>query len=309
MRPVSKEHQQRLSEIKENVEQSYQYFQENYKRFHEFVKFVFKTSLSDQDLNTLRSLGKPTIEFNILESFVSRLRGEFAKQQPSLRVRAADGVPVSSLNDEFQQTIDVIEAHLRAIFFDAGNDKLEYNIYSDLLAGGFSVLEVYTDYINEMSMEQNIYVDRVFDPTLCGFDPLARESHKGDGKYCFQLYPRTKEQFVDEYGKDKAERMRYSKNLGGFGWSYRDESEEIVLVCDYYEKKQRKAKIVKLSNGQTMEAKEYEDLLQAWGDEVRLEQPPVIVRERKTTIETIVRYRLCENEVLDYKETNYKQPA
>lgn len=306
MAHIAEKHLNRLKDIKATIEQSYQYFKDNNDRYHEFIKFVFQSSMTQDDLETLEKLGKPQIEFNILESFVSRLRGEFAKQQPSLTVRANDGIPVSQLTPEFTKTIDVIEAYLRAIFFDANNDKLEYQVYSDLLAGGFSVLEVYTDYVHENSFEQNIYVDRVFDPTLTGFDPLARTSHKGDGKYCFQLYPMTKKAFEAKYGSKLTDNMSFSKNVSGFGFSYRSESEEIVLVCDYYEKKYKEEKILLLTNGQTVTEKEYEKIQQRWIDEVILDPIPEIVKERKTTKESIVRYRLCESEVLDYTETNYK---
>jgi len=306
MAETGKDSSDRLKQIKERIEQAHTYFNDNYKRFHDYVKFVFKTSLSQRDIKILRDMGKPTSEYNILESFVSRLRGEFAKQQPSLTVRAADGVPINMLTPEFNKTIDVMEAHLRAIFFDASNDKLEYNIYSDLLAGGFSVMEVYTDYVNEMSFEQNIYVDRVFDPTLCGFDPLARESHKGDGAFCFQVFPMSRKRFEEEHGKDLAETMSYSKNIAGFGWSYRDEREEIILVCDYYEKAKKNETIVKLTNGHSMVKKEYDRKLIEWEKQGILEQPPQVINERKTTIETIERYRLCENKILDHKTTSYK---
>jgi len=308
MAEIAKKYRDRLPDLKEAVEQSQQYFQDNVNRYHEFMKFVFKTSMTQDEEATLRDLGKPTIEFNILEAYISRLRGEFSKQQPSLTVRAADGVPVSMLTKDFIQTIDVIEAHLRAIFFDASNDKLEYNVYSDLLAGGFSVLEVYTDYVNEMSFEQNIYVDRVFDPTLTGFDPLARDSHKGDGNYCFQLFPKTRKQFEEDYGKEKSEQMSFTRNLSGFGWSYKNEKEEIVLVCDYYEKVRKRVKIIKLTNGHTVTEKEYIAFISKWEESEKIEQPPLPVGEpRWTTIEEIVRYRFCENELLDYVPTNYKQ--
>lgn len=297
----------KLKYLKEQVEKAHDYFQPNNDRYHEFVKFVFRTSLTTQDEAILEELGKPALEFNILESFVSRLRGEFAKQQPSLRVRAADGVPLNKLTPDFNKTLEVVEAHLRAMFFDATNDKLEYNIYSDLLAGGFSVMQVYTDYINEMSMEQNIYVDRVFDPTLCGFDPLARESHKGDGRFCFQLYPKTRKEFEEEHGKEKAETMKWSRNLEGFGWSYRDEKEEMVLVCDFYEKKRTKNTLLKLSTGETILKKDHPKFIKEWEESGNIEQLPVVTSERKNLIETIVRYRFCENEILeDAVETNFK---
>ena len=119
----------RLDEIKFNIEQSSQYFKDNNARYNYFLNFVFNTSLTSQDKTKLNTLQKPTIEFNILEALVSRLRGEFAKQEPGVVVRAADGVPVERLTPEFLQTMDVIEAHIREIFFDASNDSLEYKVH------------------------------------------------------------------------------------------------------------------------------------------------------------------------------------
>ena len=272
MAEVAKRYAERLEDIKESVEQSREYFQRNIDRYNEFMRFVFKTSLSSEDIAALNELGKPTIEFNIVEALISRLRGEFAKQQPGLTVRAADGIPTQMLTPTFTQQINVVEAHLRAIFFDASNDKMEYNVYSDLLAGGFSAMRVFTDYVNEMSFEQNINVERVFDPTLCGWDPMARDSHKGDGQYCFELFPMTRKEFEDDYGTKLSDSMNYTRNIGGFGWSYKSEKEDIILVCDYYEKKRKRVKIVKLSNGHTVLENDYKAFLGKWEAESFMEE-------------------------------------
>ena len=307
MAEVAKKYADRLDEIKESVEQSREYFQDNVDRYHEFMKFVFKTSMTEEDLAALNELGKPTIEFNIVEALVSRLRGEFAKQQPGLTVRAADGVPTQMLTKEYTQQLEVIEGHLRAVFFDASNDKLEYNVYTDGLAGGYSAMRVFTDYVNEMSFEQNINVERVFDPTLCGWDPMARESHKGDGQYCFELSPMTRKEFEDDYGSKVTERMKFTRDLAGFGWSYKNSKEDVILVCDFYEKKRKRVKIIKLTNGHTVLESKYKEFLELWEAESFLEQPPLPVGEpRWTHLETICRYRLCESEVLEYTETNFK---
>ena len=306
MTDIAKKHTDRLVELKKSVEEAQEYFRDNVQRYEKFMKFVFKTSLNDMEDGTLADRGMPTIEFNILEAYISRLRGEFAKQQPSLMVRAADGVPLSMLNKEFTATLEVVEAHLRAVFFDGANDMLEYNIYSDLLAGGFSVLKVYTDYINEMSFEQNICVERAFDPTLCVFDPLARTSHKGDGRFCAELYPMTKEEFEDKFGADALEGMKFTRSLSGFDWSFQNEQEEIVLVCDYYEKQNKRETILKLTNGHSVTAKEYDKFLAEWEESGMIEQPPAVVKKRKTMVEKIVRYRFCESMLLDVTETDYK---
>jgi hypothetical protein len=303
---VSNIHQSRLDEIKDNIKESCEYFEMNVKRFQEFMKFVFDTALSPEDLDKLQILQKPAIEFNILEAMISRLRGEFAKQEPGITVRAADGVRVENLTPELIQTLQVVEAHLREIFFDAANDSLEYDIYSEALGGGYSVAKVYTDYINEMSFEQKIVVDKVFDPTLTGFDPLARKSHKGDGRYCFEIYPKTKNEFIEEFGAEAAKNFKFARNLGDFNWTYLNEQQEIVLVCDYFEKKIKKVKIVKLSNGHIITKRDYKKLIELWENSGTIEQAPIVLQERDTELTTIVRYRLCDDSILEYAETDYK---
>lgn len=306
MGEIAKKHADRLPELKKFVEEAALANKENVERFEKFTKFVFKTSLGDDEAASLASNGMPTLEFNILESHVSRKRGEFIKQQPSLEVRAEDGVPLSMLTPEFTQTIDVIEAHLRAIFFDGTNDMLDYNVYTDLLVGGFSAVRVFTKYVNEMSFEQNICVERVFDPTLTIFDPLARQSHKGDGRYCGELYPMTQKQFEEEFGSEFSKEMTYTRNLGPFDWSYQNEAEKVILVCDFYEKKKRKTTIYKLSNGHSVTKEDYNKFIEDWEGQGIIAQPPIPVHERKTDLEYICRYRFCESGVLDYVETNYK---
>lgn len=306
MGQLAKVHTDRLKQLKQIVEEGQEYFRPNVKRFEKFTKFVFKSSMNDDEEATLADVGKPPLEFNILESFVSRNRAEFAKQQPNLMVRAADGIPINMLTREFVETISVIEAHLRAIFFDGTNDMLDYNVYSDLLAGGFSVLRTYTEYVNEMSFEQNICVERVFDPTLTVFDPLARKSHKGDGRYCAELYPMTRERFEEEFGVEATENMKFTRSLSGFDWSFENEKEEIVLVCDYYERKKKKATIYKLTNGHSVTKEEYNQLLEKWNAEGNIQQPPAIIKQRQSYVEYICRYRFCESMVLDYIETDYK---
>jgi hypothetical protein len=306
--PIAKKYATRLDEIKDNIRASHNYFENNFNRYHEFLKFVFKTSLGADDETKLNILQKPIVEFNILEAMISRLRGEFIKQEPMITARAAEGIRVEDLTDDFLDTLEVIEGHLREIFFDASNDALAYNVYSDLLAGGFSVVHVFTDYINSMSFEQNIRVERVFDPTLTGFDPLARDSHKGDGSYCFQLYPKTREEFEKEFGDDSTRNMRFVRNsqMGNFNWSYISQDQEIVLLAEYFAKRKKKERIVKLSNGHTIIKRHYEEFMEMWKEEGFIEQAPIVISERETVIEVIERYLVCEDKVLTREVTSYR---
>jgi hypothetical protein len=307
MTEVAKRYSDRLVELKKTVEEAQEYFSENVNRFNEFMRFVFKSSMNQQEIAALLTTGRPTIEFNILEAYISRQRGEFATHQPEVTVRAADGVTLSSLTPDFTKQIEVIEAHFRAILSDASDDMLSYNVYTDLMAGGFSVIKVMTEYVNEMSFEQNIIRSRVFDPTLCFFDPLARASHKGDGRYCGELSPMTRSAFTEQYGTEATSKMTFTRSLAGFNWSFSNELEDIILVCDFYEKKCKREKIIKLSNGHVVPEKSYKKFMEMWEQESHIEQPPIPVGEpRITIIETICRYRICESQVLEYVETDFK---
>lgn len=310
---ISKVHTDKLEAIKSKIEQSYKYMQPNYDRYQKFMKFVYDTSLSEDDIAKLRVLKKPNIEFNILEAYINRRIGEFSQHEPSLQVRAADGLTTKQIDQKLIQTIEVVEGHIREIIDSTSNDGLQTNLYRDTMGGGFSVAEVYTDYISDLSFEQCIKVERVFDPTLCGFDPLARESHKGDGEYCFKVIPRTKEDFEAEYGKGSTEGMTFSRDTsaGSFNWSYMNEQQskynKILLEVWYYQKERKSEKIVKLSNGHVIVKRHYDQLLDFWTKvERRIEQPPAIVEERWSEIESIHFYKLVENKVIDHKVTNYK---
>jgi hypothetical protein len=297
---------EKLKALKKQVTSSYIYFRKNKDRFNEFMRFVFNTSLSNEDITKLQAVQKPTIEFNVIEAMINRLRGEFAMHEPGIVVRAADGVPMQKYTPQFLKMIEVIESYMRLIITDTANDGLTYKLYTDILGGGYSVAEVYTDYINELSFDQKIVVKRVYDPTMTGFDPLARESHKGDGEYCFQLYPRTTEHFIEEFGKEPLTHMSFSRSVGEFAWTYSSQNEQIVLVCEFFQKVKKDVEIVKLSTGHVVTEKHYDKLLKMWNEKGFIEQAPIVIEKRKSCLESIVRYRFCDTKVLSYDETDYK---
>ncbi len=297
---IAKKYVEELPRLKKNVRNTYTYFQPNYKRFNEFRRFVFDSSLTDDDKLVLDALKKPKIEFNIGEAYISRLRGEFSKQQPSIVVTADDGAKVSS------ELIDTVENHLRHILFDANKNGCEYNVYTDILSGGFSAIKVTTEYAHSMSFNQVIKFDRVYDPTLVGFDPLARQPHKGDGRFCFELFPKSREEFEEEYPNIDLHGVDFTRNVDGFNWSYSNNQEEILLICDFYEKKKRRKKIVELVNGHVMTMDDYADFVERWNASGMIEQAPAIKGSpRWTDIETICRYRFIETKMLEYVETDF----
>jgi Skp family chaperone for outer membrane proteins len=294
---VAKRYQDNLERIKTTIRRAHDGFKPNYDRYNEYKRFVFDTSLDSAEITLLMTLSRPQIEFNVLEAYVSRLLGEFSKQEPDIEVSSDDHTKTDPI------MLKVVEEHLRHVLTDSKNHHTRYEVYKDLLAGGFSVLKVYTDYDNPMSMKQEICIERVFDPTLCGFDLLSKYSHKGDGRFCFELYPKSKEDFEEEFPDVKIDALSFRRDMAGFNWSYLNDTGKMLIVCDYYEKKKKETKIVQLVDGSVKKWDDYKKMLDEWKD---LAAPPAIVgKPRKTTIEQICRYRLIENQVLEYVETDF----
>jgi len=295
---VAQKHQDHLERIKTNVRRAHDYFQPNYDRYNEFRRFVFESSLSDADITLLMTLSHPQIEFNVLEAYISRLLGEFSKQEPDIEVSADDQ------NNADPTTIKVVEQHLRHTLLDSDNHHTKYEVYKDVLSGGFSTLKVITDYAKPMSMHQVINIERSYDPTLCGFDQLAKLPHKGDGRFCFELFPMDKETFEEQYPDISLDTVNFTRQFSGFSWSYLNDNTPTLIVCDYYEKKKRKVKIVQTTDeNKTMTLRKYEEMVKNWQD---FSMPPGIVgKPRMTELETICRYRLIENQIIEYVETDF----
>lgn len=305
MAVVAQRYQSELERIKENVKKSHDYFQINYKSFNDMRKFIFYTNLSAQERSTLNLTGKPQIEANVLEAYLSRLLGEFSKQEPSITVSADYNATVDP------KMIDLVEGHMRHNLCDANKDGFEYEVYRNMISGGYDVAKILTKYANENSFEQIFSVERVFDPTLCGFDPLARLPHKGDGNYCYELYPKRKEE-LKEMGVDVKEFTFARGDESGFAWSYRNIHEDIALLCDYYEKKKKIVTIVQIADNditgssKVMTMDEYEKFVAWWEKQGFIAQVPEIARKRRTEKVIICRYVFCENRVLSYTETNFR---
>ena len=296
MKDVAKRYQDNLARIKKKVRNAHDYFKDNYDRYNEFRRFVFDSSLKEDEITLLQTIGRPQLEFNVLEAYISRLLGEFSKQEPDIEVNAFDEDKADPI------IIKVVEQHLKHVFMDDNNEHTRYEVYKDLLSGGFSTIKVLTDYEHPMSMNQVIRIERQ-EPTLTGFDKLARFSHKGDGQFCFQLFPKDKEEFMEENPDTKLENLSFRRDFAGFNWSYLNDNSQIIVVADYYEKKKKAETIVQIRDGRVMTTSQYRKMIDTWND---ITVPPSIVgKPRKTNIDTICRYRLIENQILEYEETDF----
>ena len=71
--------------------------------------------------------------------------------------------------------------------------------------------------------------------------PLAYEVMKGNTSDRTTL-PGFLKKIEEQYGKEATKLMTFTRSMAGFNWSFKNEMEDIILVCDLYEKKCKKEK-------------------------------------------------------------------
>lgn len=293
-----------LHELKDKVNYWMVYFEENNKRFRRFTKFLSKTTLDSAAVSALKELGKPVIEFNSLAQEVSRQRAQFAMNEPGFEISIADGFMFQDIPKDVLSQMEFLEGHVRHELSNKNNDMLQYRTFTNQTVGGYSAWEMKEEYASKRSAEKKLRLRCTYHPTMTGWDPTARLSHKGDGDYCFELVPMRVHDYEREFGKFTKNEKFYPKNLGDITWSYKNMTEQMVIVCYLYHKEKKRVKYIQLTDGQLMTKKEYDDFLIDWENKDMTEMPPIPTDVSKyETDEIIHRYVFSECGELEYEKT------
>lgn len=302
---VAEVHLAKLKFIKDKIENSRNYFSENNNRYMNSMSFVYLSNLTSSDKQKLTLLQKPTIEFNVCKALISKQRGEFAIHEPAFMINAADSASPDTITPEFLETLEIVGGHIDELISSSKTDNLPFDTYGQTLGGGFGAWKVEIDYASPKSFDLKPVLKRMVNPTLVGFDPLALDSHKGDGEYCYELFPMSKEEFEIEYGKGILEKASFSRDFsaGSFNWNYTNGTQKIVTVCEFYLKTKKRVKLYRLSNGAAVTQKHYDESMKHWLEKAELKQPPIVLEERWSYEESIEKYTLCGQKVIKHEDT------
>lgn len=292
------EQRQKAEKIKAKINRQRAYFRSNYERFDEFYQFTHQTTLTAEDRDALEALEKPVLEYNIINAMVSRLCGEYSKQEPQLYASAINGQQVDP------RTVQVVEGYFRHMLVETNKKNGQYLVYRDQLSGGMSCWKIYTDYRSPRSFAQDIILDRVYHPTLCGFDPLAQDQTKKDAEWYYELFPMQLSVFQQKFPDVDISELHFG-SASSSAWTYRQDGEKIIVVCDFYEKKYETVTIVELADGQVLTKEDYKKMVEEWD---RFEQVPVKTNERVTTDGYFCRVRLIENQIIEEVDTDFTEP-
>lgn len=207
--------------------------------------------------------------------------------------------PPSPIKVQDIKLAELLGKHLNYLINSANNHDLQYQVMKDLLVGGWSVIEIELAYDHAMSMIPKMKFTLPDDRTMCFFDARARLEDKSDGDFCGKKFHMTKSDFELYYPDANIKELKFEQSSQDNLWSYRNDNQDVLVVCDYYYKVKTPLDIVQLSTGDVMPLAVYKKLK----DEMKLFK---VGDTRKTVIEKIHHCRFIGNQRLEERETEFK---
>lgn len=249
------------------------YWRFNIDQYHEVTQFVMGDQWREDEARVFETYKKIPLTFNKLAPLVRHLEGEQRQNTPALQVNPSENVP--------EKTGEVRTALVKDISLNSDSKVVYQTSFSHSAIGGFGAFMVMNDYENTRDFNQVIYVKGFKDPTRCFWDISAEDICKVDGMFSGFRTRVSRKKFRSMYGKD------IERNIGSEG---NDETtqgfwdDDQITVIDYFSRKYDKIKLIQLSNGLVIEAKDIDRLEKIVIDEMELlvweGEPVTILQDR-----------------------------
>jgi hypothetical protein len=188
----------------------------------------------DDDNRPCLTINKARVHNNIIIN-------ESLQNKSSIKVRPTGGIAT-------YESAQAIQSMIRRIEYISKSDSVYEKAIRDQVDGGLGFVFLETKYVNNRTMDQDIYLKKCKNPLCVYIDPDASDSDGLDAAFGFVFESMSKEKFDVRYPKFK---NRVGKSTLG-----NDESwlmDDMVQVAMYYTKEQKKDTFVTFVDPDTEE--------------------------------------------------------
>ena len=266
----------------ENASDSWSYI---YEEAVEDVKFVDDDEdgqWSDQMLKSRAN--RPCLTFDKLSTSVDRVIGGQLSNMPSVKIRAAE--------EGDEDIAEVYQGLIRQI--DQRGIQAIKTAFKFAVKGGFGCFLVDHDYIDDVSLDQDILIREVKNPFSVLIDPIIQAERTTEARFGFLFQDMERKEFDRLYPDqpDVSESEFLTSNTSET-WI----TEDYVRVADYYRIVLEESTLVQLSDGRVLDLKE----VQPVRDELNL-QGITLGKTRKVQKRKLERFKITANNILEEVE-------
>lgn len=239
----------------------------------------------DADAKQRRDEGRPMLTINRLPAFARQVVNDARQNKPSIKVR-----PVDDQGDP--AVAEVLNGVIRNIEAISGADIAYDTAVENAVYGGIGYLRCDVDYAHDDSFDLDIKIARVANPFSVYGDPHSTAADGSDWMRAFVVDRYTHDQFKAKW---KGAEVADWDEADDYTQAWVDEN--TVQVAEWWTREESRRKIVLLSDGGVVDAKQYEkakDIFDALG--------LVVQQERETRGWTVRQRIITASEVLEDNE-------
>src|SRR6267154_1165832 len=236
---------------------------------------------------------KPCLTMNLIQQHNLQISNQAKQNKSSVKIVAMGGGAT-------QESANVFKGLTRHIEYQS-NAQAAYSTALDFAVdGGIGWWRIVTDYADNESFEQEIYVRRLLDPLSVFIDPDCQEKDKSDAKFGFVYDLVPKDDFKEMYPK--------YKDLGGeaapLGLGVMDDlvgKKDMIWVCEYFRKVEKSATLVSFVDPTSGERKQIKKsaLVKAMKDQADLVLDDPLTKTRSIEETKIEWFLIASEEVID----------
>ena len=225
---------------------------------------------------------RPCLTFDKLSASVDRIVGSQFANMPSIKVRAAE--------EGDENIAEIFQGLLRQI--DQRGHKAFKTAYKFAVKGGWGCFLIDHDYIDDVSLNQDIIIREIKNPFSVLIDPVVQAQPIEEARYGFVFEDIERDEFERMYPEAKSEGSQSDfESTGNFdSWV----SQDYVRVADYYRIVTEETRLVQLSDGRVVDYSQIELIT----DELNL-NGITLGKERRVQMRKLERYKLTALEVLE----------
>jgi hypothetical protein len=204
----------------------------------------------------LQRQNRPCLTINRLPTFIRQVSNEVRLKPPSINV-----LPSEEGDDD---TAEVIEGLIRSIEARSKAKRIYSRGIEDSARCGMGFWRVLTEYANDEAFDLDLCIESIDNPLGVIVDPDGKDPLGSDWKYCFVIDTMTKDAFEAKYpGKSYGiDGDRTTSPQTAMYWTTGDK----VQVAEYWCVEEKSVQIVLLDNGETIDVKDYDKMVEAYNE-------------------------------------------
>jgi hypothetical protein len=227
---------------------------------------------------------RPCLTNNLVRQHNLLIVNDARQQKAAIKVSPSGGRATYEAAQIFQGIIRRIEYQSKAM--DAYSTAIYHQVET-----GIGYVRVVTDYADEDSFDQDLYIRRIGDPKTVYLDPDARDYDKADMRFAFVFTDIAKDRLKDD-GEDVPTSAALDHEADD--WN----SQDHIREAEYWRRNEVNDKLHMLSDGTQLRESDIQQIPDADREQVR----GMIKQSRAITVPAVEWFKIRGSEIVDRGE-------